>query len=128
MNTEPAKVSLDKLSETCMLEPSMRKISNKHAVEITALLKTVVAKYGDAVKNGERVFTPQMGVDSPGLAKAVIRLQLLMTEATGGRLTALDPVLASLCKSVHDGKVSDEAVNADSLIYLEAFYRNRRNG
>lgn len=106
----------------------MRKITNKHAAQITALLKTVVAKYGDAVKGGEPAFTQQMWVQSPRLAGAVSRLQVLMTEATGGRLTALSPVLASLCKSVHDGEVSDEAVNVDTLVYLETFYRRHRNG
>lgn len=121
-------MSFDKLSETCMLTGPMRKISNKQTAEITALLKTVVAKYGDAVKGGEPAFTLQMGATSPGLAKAVIRLQVLMTEATGGRLTALDPVLASLCKAVHEGEVGDDHVNADNLIYLETFYRRHRNG
>ena len=120
-------MSLDRTSALGIFQPSMRKISNKNAAEITALLKTVVAKYGDAVEGGKTGFTNR-GVDSPALSHAVIRLQVLMTEVTGGRLTALEPVLASLCKSVHKGKVGDDHVNADNLIFLETFYRRHRNG
>lgn len=106
----------------------MRKISSKHEAQINALLKAVVTKYGEAVKSGVRVFTPHMGADSPAFTDAVIRLQLLVTEATGGRLTALDPVLASLCKGVHEGEVKADCVNVDTLVCLETFYRRHRNG
>lgn len=119
-------MSLDRTSALGIIQPSMRKISNKNAAEIAVLLETVVAKYGDAVQGGKAVFTKRMGVDSPALSQAVLRLQMLMTQVTGKPVS--EPVLASLCKAVHGGDVSMDAVTADNLVRLETFYRLRRNG
>ena len=118
-------MSLDNLSEIGIVNPSMRKRLNQNKADITDMLKAVLVEYVKATKAGQPTFTKNMFTDAPALGVAVGRLEMLMM-ICGSPIS--QPVLASMCKTWASGGLSEDAMSADNLIRLEAFYRQRRNG